>query len=156
MVVYAIRRGIPADLPWLELASAQAAWESLSERERQTAAPQAVAQIAIGGLRSLLALPGTIALVAHLEGRPVGFLLANVSPDGTTGEANGLLVDLWVAPAHRRRGLAKQLQAVAEEIFRQMGIRKAKLWTGLHNQAAVQLAQKSGYQPEGLIGGKAI
>lgn len=154
--MYAIRPVSLSDLPWLESAAAQAAWESLSEAERRTALPGVVAEVAVGQFRSMLLQPETLMLVAQAGMWPVGFILGAIAPDGSTGEPNGLLINLFVAPAHRRRGVGRQLQQALEGLFRQAGIRKAKLWTGLHNQAAVRLAQGAGYRPEGLIGRKEL
>ncbi|HEY8348022.1 MAG TPA: GNAT family N-acetyltransferase [Symbiobacteriaceae bacterium] len=153
--MYTVRRMLMADLFWLERAAVQAAWETLSDQERLTP-PWVVGQLAVSHLRSLLMQPSTLVLVAQLGAWPVGFLVGAVVPDGSTGELNGLLINLWVAPAHRRRGVARLLRETAEALFRQMGVRKAKLWTGLHNQAAVKLAQQAGYKPEGLIGMKSL
>lgn len=154
-LLYSVRRMVMADLLWLEPAAIQAALESLSDQERM-APPGVVGQLAVSQLRSLLMQPSTLILVAQAGLLPVGYLVAAVAPDGSTGEPNGLLINVWVAPSHRRRGVARLLQQTAEAVFRQMGVRKAKLWTGLHNQAAVQLARRAGYKPEGQIGMKRL
>jgi GNAT superfamily N-acetyltransferase len=144
------------DLPWLERAAGLAAWETASERERAAATPEAVAARAHQTLRSVLGPGAGTAIIAQSGGEPAGFLLFSVTPDSTTEEPNGLLMTVWVDPRHRRRGVARYLQALAEGILRHMSVRKAKLWTGLHNQPGVAMARQAGFAPEGIIGIKEI
>lgn len=155
--MYTFRMVQPWDRPWLEQAAVSAAWESLSADERAGAAPGTVAHLAQQQLHSVLGGdPGAFGIVAQVGTVPVGFVLAMAGPDTSTGEVHGHLLSVWVAPQHRRRGLARQLREGAELLFGQLGLRKVKLWTGLHNQAAVRLAQGAGYVPEGLIGMKKL
>lgn len=154
--MFAIRPVSLADIIWLEPAAVQAAWESLSEQERLRTVPAVVAHTTVSQLRTMLLQPETMVLVAQAGAWPIGFIVGAVAPDGATGEPNGLLVVVWVAPAFRRQGVARRLQAAMEEVFRRAGVRKAKLWTGLHNQAAVRLAEGAGYRTEGLLGRKEI
>lgn len=154
--MFAIRPVSLSDIFWMEPAVAQAAWESLSEQERLTTVPTVVVQGAVSQLRTMLLQPETLVLVAQAGAWPIGLIVGAVAPDGATGEPNGLLVIVWVAPAFRRRGVARRLQEAMEGLFRQAGVRKAKLWTGLHNQAALRLAESAGYQTEGLLGRKQI
>jgi ribosomal protein S18 acetylase RimI-like enzyme len=144
------------DLPFATQAVAAGSWESLSPEERAASTPEQVAQIAAQQLREVLGSPMGLGLVAMYGHFPIGFLLGAVSPDSTTDETNGHVMMIWVTPACRRRGVARHLYNVAEGCFERAGVRKVKLWTGLHNQAAVALARSAGYQPEGLIGMKAL
>lgn len=154
--MYGYRLWHQSDLPFMAHAASNGAWESLSAEERSVTNPMEVAQLATQQLREVLGSGSGTALLATYGHQPVGYLLAALAPDSSTDELNGHVMMIWVTPAHRRRGLARHLQAVAEGLFERAGVRKAKVWTGLHNQPAVRLAQQMGYQPEGLIGMKAL
>ncbi|MDB4897741.1 MAG: putative acetyltransferase [Firmicutes bacterium] len=154
--MYSYRIWQPDDLPWLFHAAAAGAWESASDEERAAAAPQLIASGAQQLLQSVLSAGTGTAIIATAQGGPVGFVLFAVGPDSTTDEPNGYLMSGWVDPQHRRRGIFRQLHALAERILAQIGIRKAKICTGLHNQAVVNLARQAGYAPEGLIGIKEL
>lgn len=154
--MYSYRIWQPSDLAWLQWATTQSAWESLSPEDRAAAKPDAVVMGALTRLGEGLGSPMGTACIALAGGAPVGFVVAAVGPDSTTGEPMGHLLDLWVAPQHRRRGLARYLQAMAEALMARTGLRKVKLWTGVHNEAAVNLARKAGYSPAGLIGTKTL
>ncbi len=154
--MYTYRMAQPPDLPWLDQVAPWCAWESLSDEERAIAHPGQVAQAARAELRAILGTPGGVGLIAQHRQAPVGYLLGAVGPDTTTHEMHGHVIALWVAPEHRRRGVGKTLQGLAESLFERQGLRKVKVWTGLHNQAAVNLAKKRGYTPEGLIGMKRL
>lgn len=154
--LYTYRIWQPPDLPWLAQAAAVGAWESATDEERASGGPQLIASGAQEQLRSVLGTGSGTAIVAEAQGGPAGFLLFAVGPDATTDEPNGYLFTAWVDPRHRRRGVYRQLQALAEGVLAHIGIRKVKICTGLHNHAAVNLARQAGYAPEGLIGMKVL
>lgn len=154
--MYAYRIAHQADWPWLQQAAVAAAWESLSREEQARAALPEVATRSLGQLQSAVGAPGSLSLVATAGGQPVGFLLGSPGPDSTTDEMNGHILTVWIAPAHRRRGLARALMSAAEDYFARMGLRKVKVWTGLHNETALKLAAQRGYKSEGLIGRKLL
>jgi len=142
------------DLSWLDQAAALGAWETMSPEQRMRVHPVLAAQHAAVQLRQLLATPG-VAGVAALQGPyPVGYVLVGVAPDSSTEEPTGHLLDLWVTPLHRRRGVGSQLLRLAEQWAASLGLRKMKLWSGLHNRPAVAFAERHGYSPAGLIGVK--
>lgn len=144
----------PQDAPWIDQATTAAALESLSPQERAAVPPQTVAARAISQWRTAAGSPVGAVVLATAAQVPVGCIVISAAPDSTTGEPNGHLLSIWVAPAWRRRGVGRGLKHVAERLFWQRGIRKVKLWTGLHNQPALRLATQAGYRPEGLIGMK--
>lgn len=144
------------DLPFLTQAAAAAAWESMALEERQAVTPDQVSQIAADQVAGVLPSPWGLGIVALYGNQPVGFVLGAVTPDSSTDEPTAHVLTVWVTPAHRRRGLARQLLRHAESVFAGQGLRKVKVWSGVHNPAAMQLARTHGYEPEGLIGMKAL
>jgi len=152
--MYQYRHGHAGDLPWLIPAAAAAAWESLDPDERARSHPAMAVQRAAMQCHQVLAAPGSVLLVAQHGAQPVGYLVLALAKDGSTEEPTALLVDLWVHPAHRRRGVGSTLLAAAERGVAAMGLRKLKLWTGLHQQEAVAFARSRGFVPAGLIGVK--
>jgi len=104
----------------------------------------------------VLASPGSALFVAQYGAQPVGYLLLALARDGSTEEPTALLIDLWVHPAHRRRGVGSGLLAAAEAAVAALGLRKIKLWAGLHQRPAVEFALSRGFVPGGLIGVKEL
>lgn len=143
-----------ADLPWLNYAATAARWEGLSPAERAVVDPRFVQEGAMAQLREVLGGPEGNALIAERDGQPIGFALGALAPDSTTGEPNGLLLSIWVDPAHRRQGVARRLMQVTEALFGCCAVRKVKLWSPLANEPFVRLGEQSGYQREGVINRK--
>lgn len=152
--MYHYRQGHAGDLPWLVQAAAAAFWESLDPGERARVNPAWAAQRAAQQCHQVLSAPGSALLVAQYGAQPVGYLLLATALDGSTEEPTALLIDLWVHPAHRRRGVGSTLLAAAEQGAAALGLRKLKLWAGLHQQEALALAHSRGFVPAGLIGVK--
>lgn len=144
------------DVPWLYRAAAVCAWEALHPEERAQASPADVAMRAWTRASQMAGTPMGTLLVAEVAGTPVAYAAGGVGPDASTGEPMGHILDIWVDPALRRRGLARRLHAALEAWFAAQGVRKVKLWTGLHNTAALASARANGYRPEGLIGRKRL
>jgi GNAT superfamily N-acetyltransferase len=148
-----IRPAAAQDRPVLRAGAVESAWESLSPAERAALRPGVLPHYVESLLQMLAAQPAqSVVLVAELGGESAGHLLAAIAPDSSTGEPQGMLFDLFVPPHLRRRGIGRQLQASGEQILAARGLRKIKMWTGLHNQGAVRMATACGFQPEGLIG----
>ncbi|HYF80179.1 MAG TPA: GNAT family N-acetyltransferase [Symbiobacteriaceae bacterium] len=154
--MYSFRHAHPLDIPWLDQACIAGAHESLSPEEHGQAEPESVAQLARQQMQGVMSDPGGVVIVATAWNQPVGFLAAALSPDSTTEEINGVLLTLWVAPHHRRRGVGRALLALGEAQFLRRGVRKMKVIAGVHNPVAVRMAERAGYHPEGLIGLKTL
>lgn len=142
------------DLPWLTQAATVASWEGLTPEEQAEVEPEFVQMGTAEQLREVLGGGMGNAVIAERDGRPIAFSLGVVGPDTSTGELNGLLLSLWVDPAHRRQGVAKRLLQVTEALFGCSNVRKVKLWTPLANEAVVRLGEKTGYVREGVINKK--
>lgn len=142
------------DLPWLGQAATAASWEGLTPEEQREVTHAAVQQASLEQLQEVLGSGTGNAIIAEADRRPVGFALGAVAPDTSTGELNGLVLSLWVDSGYRRKGLARGLLRVTEALFGCSGVRKAKLWTPLEQQAVVNLGQRCGYVCEGVINRK--
>lgn len=154
--MYRTRFWHQSDLFWLQQATSASALETLDPDQRQADISATAAARAVERLQTALFTPGGTALIVTVGPEPVAYAVLAIAPDTTTGEMQGLVIDLWVAPAHRRRGIARSLQRSAESLFAQHGIFKLKFWTSAGNQPALALAHQSGYQIEGLINEKPL
>lgn len=154
--MYQYRFGHSNDMPWLDQAVAAGAWESLAAEQRMAMHPTMAARQGQTQLRQVLSVPGSAVLVAQTGREPIGYVVVAIAPDSSTDEPTGHVIDMWVVPQHRRRGAGTGLLHQAERWVSEQGLRKMKLWSGLHNQAVVAFAQKHGFEPAGLIGVKEL
>jgi ribosomal protein S18 acetylase RimI-like enzyme len=83
-----------------------------------------------------------LALTAECDGEPCG--LAWVRLDQDTAET-AHLYQMWVAAAHRRRGVGRSLVDAAADWARQMGARRLELDVTCNNEAAVRLYEGAGF-----------
>jgi ribosomal protein S18 acetylase RimI-like enzyme len=79
-----------------------------------------------------------------------GLWLGN-AVDQVTGERYAHIFMLYVQPAHRRRGLASALLQTAQQWARERGDQQIGLQVFPHNQAALNLYQKNGFQVHALM-----
>ncbi|MGQ9800904.1 MAG: GNAT family N-acetyltransferase [Candidatus Saccharicenans sp.] len=86
-----------------------------------------------------LQLPQIIFLVAEVEGRVIGTILA--SHDGRKGWINRLAVD----PSYRGRGLARELVRRAEQELEREGLRMFAALIEEDNLPSIRLFEKLGY-----------
>jgi GNAT superfamily N-acetyltransferase len=87
---------------------------------------------------------GVLAVAADDPGVIVGhtILRANTMPDG---RVYGLVSTTYVAPDHRRAGLADRLLARGEAWMREQGMTEAATWTSATNARLIRLYGKHGY-----------
>lgn len=96
-------------------------------------------------LRYFLGLPSADCLVAIVQSKIVGFILA---------ESHGKLahiITLDVAESHRRSGLGTLLLNAAEILLASQGVRTVLLETAVNNEAAVSFWQRHGYRAEAVL-----
>jgi RimJ/RimL family protein N-acetyltransferase len=142
-----VRPALPADAGSLvALASAVAAepegwllaesrWRSESDERRY--------------IRALQRHPDAALLVAELEtGELVGRLSLMRDPHPASAHVADL--GLMVAFGHRRRGIGTALMTAAETWARGSRVRKLELHVFPHNEPAINLYEKLGYEREGL------
>lgn len=142
-----VRRAAPADAPALvELASAvaseQEGWLLADSRWRSAADERRY-------IRALQRHPDAALLVAELPG---GELVGRLSLMRDPHPASSHVADLgvMVAAPHRRLGIGTRLMRAAEEWAADAGISKLELHVFPHNEPAISLYRKLGYEREGL------
>jgi RimJ/RimL family protein N-acetyltransferase len=99
-------------------------------------------------LRAIRRHPHAAVFVAEDEGRIVGRL--SVSRDPHPASEHVADLGLMVARAHRRRGIGVALMEAAEAWARSVGVRKLELHVFPHNEAALGLYRRLGYEQEGF------
>ena len=82
---------------------------------------------------------------------PVAGLWLGNAIDQVTGERYAHIFMLYVQPAHRRQGLASALLQTAQDWAQQRGDQQIGLQVFPHNQAALNLYQKNGFQVHALM-----
>ena len=87
--------------------------------------------------------------VSDVDGRAVGFVAAKLDPEAGIGEIYMLAVD----PDHQRRGLGRELTAVATEWIRAAGLSIAMIDTGgdPSHAPARRLYEQAGYRPMPIV-----
>ncbi|MBW4519510.1 MAG: GNAT family N-acetyltransferase [Scytolyngbya sp. HA4215-MV1] len=89
--------------------------------------------------------PDAMQTPSHL----VGFLIATTEEEIPIYylPAFGFVHDLWVEPAYRQQGIARQLVLWTIDCFRRMGIEQIRLDVAMRNQAAANLFRSCGFRP---------
>jgi len=151
-----IRFWQPWDLPHLLRMAAVTAWNITPEDDRQHTTLERVAQAAQMNVLAVLSSPMGTAVVAEEDGRPVGYLLVAIQANDKTGEPQGYMADIYVEPAYRRHGIAKQMHLLAEAYLRQIGIRTITNWVHTHNQNGLAASVRHGFQPWGVMMAKVL
>jgi ribosomal protein S18 acetylase RimI-like enzyme len=90
-------------------------------------------------VRAILAHDPTALLVAEVDGRVVGTLIAGF--DGWRGN----MYRLAVLPEHRRRGIARALVEEGERLLREKGAARAAAIVILSKRRAVEFWEAAGY-----------
>jgi len=143
-----IGRLAPAEWPWLLARSAETAWRHVAPALRPATTPAQVAARVQGLLVHLLSQPGSIALVAREDGRPVGYMVVAILPDELTGLPIALFYDIYVEPEHRGKGVSRRLTAAGEAHCRALGIRVIRRTVASWNAPSLRLTMSEGNQPE--------
>ncbi len=91
----------------------------------------------------------TIALVAKVESKIAGFIIAQVEVEENT--EFGHLITINVAPNYRHQKTATRLLHEIESLLKQKGITECRLEVREDNNPAIKLYQTLGYQTIGKI-----
>ena len=98
-------------------------------------------------VRAIRRHPDAAVLVAEDDGTIVGRLSLARDPHPASAHVGDL--GLMVAAAYRRRGIGTALLAAAEEWARGAKVTKLELHVFPHNEAAIALYERCGYEREG-------
>ncbi len=91
--------------------------------------------------------PGEQVLLAHVDGTPAGLLSLRVVPQLSQDVPYAEVTELYVADAHRRRGVARLLMAEAEFTARKRGCTYVHVNTWHDNDVAQAFYRAAGYEP---------
>lgn len=92
--------------------------------------------------------------LAMVEGRAVGFASVRLVPFLSDDRPRAELTELYVDPAHRRRGIGRALLQRVEALARERGATELILLTGLENRDAQAFYQRLGYRAAALAMGR--
>lgn len=101
-----------------------------------------------------VAEPGPAGLSVTAEAGPVGHALLLPQANPFTGVPEVVVMDIWVHPDQRSRGIGSRLLAEAERHARQIGARGLVAQIALHNAASLALFHRAGFAPERVVAGK--
>jgi len=81
-----------------------------------------------------------------------GFIVGAIEPEIPIYELKeyGFIHDLWVDPAYRHEGVARQLTLRAVEAFKALGVRQIRLETASSNDIARSLFATCGFRPDSI------
>jgi ribosomal protein S18 acetylase RimI-like enzyme len=89
---------------------------------------------------------GENVILAVRAGRGLAAFCWCVLFDPGTG-LEGEVAELYVAEAHRREGLGRELLDAAVKLFEERGVTLGYVWTRPENDAAVKLYAEAGFSP---------
>lgn len=147
---YLIRPARAGDIP-----AVAAMWRLMADQHRAYDAehwcwsPQAPVQWE-GWYRQMLWRPGMVLPVAQQQGGPiVGFAIAFFKDDPNlfTALQTGQVLDLFVHPDHRRRGVGGALLQWTLDSLKVLGAQDVRLHVAMANPGAVRLYEKLGLRP---------
>ena len=92
--------------------------------------------------------PRSVFIVAERDDRLVAFLVGTVEREIPIYRLKeyGFIHDVWVEPAYRNEGVARQMTMLAIERFREMGVTQIRLDTAAKNDAARGLFASCGFR----------
>jgi ribosomal protein S18 acetylase RimI-like enzyme len=105
----------------------------------------------IADARAFLAGEGNGALLAEVDGAPVGALTYSIHPGLYHGGTWALIEEVIVTEAARGQGVGHALMKAAVAMFQAAGCREAGVQTGFDNEAAKHLYEAYGFTDESLM-----
>jgi ribosomal-protein-alanine N-acetyltransferase len=96
-----------------------------------------------GAMRAFAEAPGAVTVLAEAQGELAGFCVAQLK------DSTGYVVTLDVAPASRRRGLARCLMAEVESRLHSAGAVQMELHVFTGNEGAIRFYESIGYARAG-------
>ena len=101
-----------------------------------------------GYLATLIGRPDARVLVAHADGRLVGFGVARITllPPFFADRRRGFIQDVFTHPDYRRRGIARRLVQDLLDWLREEQVATAELTVATSNQEATRLWEELGFR----------
>lgn len=158
MTTYRLREGNEQDWTIALRRLAERSWGTLPEPLRRRTSPQQVYRETDATARAILNSGGWHYLIVaeNEQGENVGHLWVGEARDSFTGIKRGYIYDIFVEPAHRRRGLGRRLMLEAERLCRQRGDHEMGFSVEVNNIAARRLYESLGYRTEYLVMSKPL
>lgn len=101
--------------------------------------------LARGFLAERLRLGDSVIIIGEIDGRAAGFTQLYPSFSSVSARKLWILNDLYVEPAHRRKGVAQALLEEARQHALKTGAKGLTLSTRTHNVTAQKLYTQKGY-----------
>jgi len=148
---FEVRAARLSDVPTLlEMWLASATLHQAQDPEFYELAPSAETEMR-GYWEGVLADATRRAFVAESAGTLVGCIQADLRAVRVFSRAHrGFIFNLWVEPAHRRRGVGRRLMGAAERWLRGAGAELIILNVGVHNAEALAFYEALDYRPASL------
>jgi ribosomal protein S18 acetylase RimI-like enzyme len=86
------------------------------------------------------------ALIAEVDGATAGFACLRVLRCVCYAEPYAEVTEMYVRPAHRRKGVGRALMLFAEQLAREAGAHEIKVLTGADNDQGQGLYRSLGYE----------
>jgi ribosomal protein S18 acetylase RimI-like enzyme len=149
---FRIRTGTTDDFDFFQEMELETTWENLSPEDRSRLTRAQIAEALRETHDLLLARIGNTLFVAETEsGERAGLLWFGESRNLVTGEIEGWVYNVSVAPPFRGRGLGAQLMRHAERHAREQGYGQIGLMVAIHNDVARRLYAKSGFVESNIV-----
>jgi len=148
-----------AELPLVLVRGTASARDQLVGREVPLAREDALRYQFHSMYRMVLGTPDSALLVAEpplgfADPGPAGHVLLLPQANPFTGVLEVVVMDIWVHPDLRARGIGSHLLAEAERHARGIGARGLVAQIALHNAASRALFHRAGFTPERVVAGK--
>ena len=148
-----IERGGEKDLQWFLELDEQTSWDSLSPQQRARLCRETwrAALQHTNGL--MLSCPGNVFFIARDQNTQtrLGMLWFGPRHNALSGEHEGWIYSVCVAPEHRSCSVGKKLIAYAEDYARHQGFEIIGLSVAAHNSAARALYQRLEYSQNNIL-----
>lgn len=139
------------DWPWITEKHIETAWQSLGLALKQTITVNEVSQ-GLNDQNHKLRLEhgdtNQVFMARHQNGQQAGYVWVAQVESTFTGKNQAFIINLYVAPEFRGKGIGSVLMRKAEEWVRLHNLDRIGLSVAVHNRVAVELYEKEGYIKE--------
>ena len=145
---FLLRPALEEEMEWVLEGMIDCAIETMPAHERPSAERGALRSVAEMNLRRFGGGEERASEMFLLQGPEglTGFLWMSTVQDSNTGETTSFILDIYVVPAYRCRGLGGFLMTAAESWTRAKGLKKVFLNVGFENEKGRRLYDRLGYR----------